>query len=98
MRKSVCFVVLFAMVASANPKQGKTIEISRDSYHRVLQVKEKTEMLTTDWAFVVDSSHSTWKIAGTVLSGFRAATLSPLDELRFCTYVFNKKGSYKYKD
>lgn len=73
------------------------VEIAIDDSHRVIQVYKNELRLTTNWVFVVDNSHSTWKIASRVISAFRAITLFPTDELRFCTYVFSNRGCHKYR-
>ena len=74
------------------PKRERPVEISRDRFHRVVMIKRNKERFTKNWAFVVDSSHSTWSIAGKILKGFTTATGFPTDQLRFCTYVFNNPG------
>jgi hypothetical protein len=81
-------------------KNEKPVEIARDRNHRVVMIKKNRERFTKNWAFVVDSSHSTWAIAGKILTGFNTATGFPTDQLRFCTYVFNDPGwtSKHYRD
>jgi len=88
------------ILKTEKPKIEKPVEISRDRYHRVVMVKRNKERFTKNWAFVVDSSHSTWSVAAKVLKGFNTATGFPTDELRFCAYVFNDPGwtSKHYRD
>ena len=72
--------------------QNRVVEIARDKTHRVLMVKRNQERLTKRWAFVIDSSHSTWSIAAKVITAFHTATGFPSDQLRYCAYVFNDPG------
>jgi hypothetical protein len=90
---SLCLLILAPGVyGNSDTEREKPIEISRDRFHRVVMVKHNKARFTKNWAFVVDSSHSTWSVAGKVLKGFTTATGFPTDELRFCAYVFNDQG------
>lgn len=82
------------------PKREIPVEISRDRYHRVMMIKRNKERFTKNWAFVIDSSHSTWALAAKVMKAFNTATGFPSDQLRFCAYVFNDPGwtSKHYRD
>jgi len=98
MKKFFAALLLILPLATyGNPNQLKVkkeipIEISRDRYHRVVMVKSNKERFTKNWAFIVDSSHSTWAVAGKILRAFHTATGFPADHLRFCSYVFNNEG------
>jgi len=101
----MCIFPLLLCSAHANPtlkkkpiKREKPVEIYKDSSYRVMMVKKHTERFSKNWAFVIDSSHSTWDIAGRVLTGIEVATQFPTDHLRFCSYVFNNEGCHRYRD
>lgn len=85
-------------VVTKKAKVEKPVEIYRDAKYRVMMAKKNTERFTKNWAFVIDSSHSTWDIAGRVITGVEVATQFPTDHLRFCAYVFNNEGCHRYKD
>jgi len=78
-------------------KKEKPVEIYKDSNYRVMMVRKNTKRFSKNWAFVIDSSHSTWDIAERVLTGVEVATQFPTDHLRFCTYVFNNEGCHRYR-
>jgi len=84
-------------VKTTKAKQEKPVEIYRDSKYRVMMARKNTERFSKNWAFVIDSSHSTWDIAGRVLTGIEVATQFPTDHLRFCAYVFNNEGCHRYR-
>ena len=81
---------------TAKPLQ-RPVEIFRTEEHQVLMVDKHTKPHSKYWAFVVDSSHSTWDIAGRVIVGFQAAVGAPSDQLKFCAYVFNNSGCHKFR-
>jgi hypothetical protein len=78
-------------------RREQSIVWQDDLYH-LKMVNQNTERLTDRWVFVVDSSHSTWQIAGRVVSAFRAVTGFPEDQLRFSLYTFNLRNFHAFRD
>lgn len=90
-----------SQAAPTGPTQSSTPterDISIDDDYRITLVSEPAQRLTTNWAFVVDNSHSTWNIGARILKGFQAALQYPTDHLRFCSYVFHDRGVHKYRN
>lgn len=84
--------------APTSPSAPTERDISIDDEYRISMVSEPTQRLTTNWAFIVDNSHSTWNIGARILKGFQAALQYPTDHLRFCSYVFHDRGVHKYRN
>jgi len=59
-------------------------------------VKPKTR-LTSKWAFVIDTSSSTWKVFTKTRKAFVEVTSYPTDELEFSMYTFNHKNNERYR-
>jgi hypothetical protein len=73
-------------------------ELWRNDTHRMLEIVPSRQRLTTKWCFVIDSSHSTWNIAGRVMGAMDAALEHPTDQLRFSVFTFNNRGVHKFRD
>jgi hypothetical protein len=80
---------LFAFVA-ASAQQGHQIEITNP-------IPPKTH-LTTNWVFVMDTSHSMNGIFDKSRAAFLHVTSYPTDELFFSVITFNDPGMQKFRD
>jgi len=94
----IASILLLTTVALAQDRLGQQSIIWQDVTQHLSIVNQNKDRLSRNWTFVVDSSHSTWNIAGRVLSAFKAVTTFPEDELRFSLYTFNLRGIQAYRD
>jgi hypothetical protein len=85
--------------AEPNPKEkSEPILISQTTNYNVWEiVASKQRGLTANWAFVVDSSNSTSRVVGKLLTGFTTAVSAPTDQLKYCSYVFSNYNNHKYR-
>jgi len=98
MKNFITSFLVFSLTIMSASAADAPCEIYKDDFYKMIMVKKNEERFTKRWAFVIDSSHSTWDICTTVMAGFNAAVSMPTDDLRFCAYTFNNRGCHKFRD
>lgn len=91
-------VLLTSIAWMTSSAQDQPRPIWHNDTHQMFEVVRGGERLTTKWCFVIDSSHSTWNIAGRVMSAMDAALSYPTDQLRFSVFTFNNRGVHRFRD
>lgn len=97
-RRGVCGVALALLISLSVLAQEPPRTVWHNDTHRMFEIVQGKRRLTTKWCFVIDSSHSTWNIAGRVMSAMDAALEYPTDQLRFSVYTFNNRGVHRFRD
>lgn len=65
---------------------------------RMDMVSEPTAQLTTNWCFLVDTSHSMRGVFDKARLAFFEATSYPTDQLRFSVITFDNRGMERFQD